>query len=185
MAPTIQDKRLLTQIAREAIETELGIQQSKNHPLGDFFLQKAGAFVTLEKKGRLRGCIGFIEVRDTLINTVRQAAIAAAFEDDRFDPIAKEEMDDLQIEISVISPMRLIKSTEEIIPGEHGIFIHNKNAHGLLLPQVATEYGWDRKVFLEQTCIKAGLPKDAWQWKDTTIEVFTATVFSESELGKT
>jgi len=104
-------------------------------------------------------------------------AIQAAFHDPRFNALTKEEYDDIEIEISVLSPLKKIDSIDEIQVGTHGIYIEKGFYSGLLLPQVATEYGWDRKTFLEHTCYKAGLPKDAYKEKDTNIYIFSADIF--------
>jgi AmmeMemoRadiSam system protein A len=104
-------------------------------------------------------------------------AIQAAFHDPRFDPVTERELPDLEIEISVLTPMKRIKDVEEIEVGKHGILIERGFHSGLLLPQVATEYGWGRKTFLERCCLKAGLPEDAWKDEDTRICTFSAEVF--------
>jgi AmmeMemoRadiSam system protein A len=139
--------------------------------------EKRGAFVTLKKHGELRGCIGHIIGDRPLAETVATMAVAAAFEDPRFPPVKEEELKDLDIEISVLTPLRRINNVEEIQVGLHGIILQQGGHSGLLLPQVATEYGWDRNTFLEYTCRKAGLPPDAWKDERTTIHVFSADVF--------
>jgi len=110
---------------------------------------------------------------------VREMAPAAAFQDPRFKPLQADELPGLEIEISVLSPLRLIKSTDEIEVGKHGLYIVRGMNRGLLLPQVATEYHWDRLTFLEQTCQKAGLPPDAWKDPRTQIYVFRADIFGD------
>jgi AmmeMemoRadiSam system protein A len=104
-------------------------------------------------------------------------AIAAGFQDPRFEPVREDELEDLDIEISVLTPLKKIEDIKEIEVGKHGIYIAKHAYHGLLLPQVATNYGWNKKMFLEQTCIKAGLPKDAWFDIDTEIYIFSADIF--------
>jgi AmmeMemoRadiSam system protein A len=104
-------------------------------------------------------------------------AEAAAFDDPRFPPVTKEELKDLSIEISVLTPFKQITDVSEIEVGKHGIYMERGFYSGLLLPQVATEYGWDRETFLEQTCRKAGLPPDAWKEKNTKIYIFSADIF--------
>ncbi len=136
-----------------------------------------GAFVTLTKNGQLRGCIGHIIGTKPLINTVAEMARAAALQDPRFTPVKSSELTDIDFEISVLTPIRRVNNIEEIVVGRDGIIISRGMNHGLLLPQVATEYGWDRITFLEHTCNKAGLPIDAWKDKKTTIEMFSAEVF--------
>jgi AmmeMemoRadiSam system protein B/AmmeMemoRadiSam system protein A len=175
---TKEEKRLLRQIARRAIED---VAQGK--PMPDFavesqaLMEKKGAFVTLKKGGQLRGCIGHIKGINPLYKIVREMAVAAAFHDPRFNPVTKAELPDLEIEISVLTPMKRIKDIEEIEIGKHGILMEKGPYSGLLLPQVATEYGWDRKTFLEHTCLKAGLATDAWKDKDVVISIFSADIF--------
>ena len=106
--------------------------------------------------------------------------MAAAFRDPRFPPLREDELADLEVEISVLSPMRRIKNAEEIQVGRHGLYLEQGSCRGLLLPQVASEYGWDRHTFLKQTCVKAGLPPDAWKDPDTRIFVFSADILHES-----
>ena len=141
-----------------------------------------GAFVTLNKDHQLRGCIGNIRGTEALYQTVSRMAIAAATEDPRFPPVRPEELDQITIEISVLTPLKKISSPEEIQIGRDGLYIEKGFYHGLLLPQVATEYGWNREEFLQHTCLKAGLPPDAWREGATTYS-FSAQVFNEQELG--
>jgi AmmeMemoRadiSam system protein A len=177
---TAADKNLLLAQARASIAAQLS-----NQPLPPVkevppeLRERRGAFVSLHRRGNLRGCIGYLEALKPLLETVREMAGAAAFHDPRFRPLGPEELADLEIEISVLSPMHLIKSTDEIEVGKHGLYIVRGFARGLLLPQVATEYKWDRLTFLEQTCNKAGLPPDAWKDPATKIYTFTAEVFGE------
>ena len=143
-----------------------------------------GAFVTLKRSGQLRGCIGYVEGIKPLWQTIEDCTIAAASQDPRFPPVRPDELPEIEIEISVLSPMKQISSIDEIEVGQHGLIITKGPFRGLLLPQVATEYGWDKIRFLQHTCIKAGLPPDAWK-EGAQIEVFTADVFSESEYDLT
>lgn len=136
-----------------------------------------GAFVTLKRNGELRGCIGRVISDAPLAETVSRMAAAAAFEDPRFQPVTKGELEDLTIEISVLTPPRRIQSTEEIQVGIHGIIMTRNGSAGLLLPQVPVEQGWDRRAFLEHACLKARLPKDAYRDAQTEIYVFSADVF--------
>ena len=136
-----------------------------------------GAFVTLTKGGKLRGCIGNIVGTQPLITTVAEMAKAAALQDSRFPKVKPAELPEIEFEISVLTPVRKITDVNEIQVGRDGIIITRGYQHGILLPQVATEYGWDRETFLEHTCQKAGLPKDAWKQKGTVIEMFSAEVF--------
>jgi len=139
--------------------------------------ENRGAFVTITKKGQLRGCIGYIEGRGPLHKTVEEVAEAAAFGDPRFGSVTEKELPDLEYEISVLTPLQRITDVKEIEVGKHGIYMKKGWNSGLLLPQVATEYGWDRQTFLEHTCQKAGLPTNAWKDKSTEIYIFSADIF--------
>ena len=173
-----QDKRTLHQIAKAVIENK-----ARGKAVPDFKIdspvlkENRGAFVTLNKKGQLRGCIGYLEGRGPLHKTVEEMAEAAAFRDPRFPSVKEKEIPDLEIEISVLTPLKRITDVLEIEVGKHGIYIKKGWSSGLLLPQVATEYGWDRQSFLEHTCNKAGLPSSAWKEKDTEIYIFSADIF--------
>jgi len=179
-----EDKALLLRIARSAIESRLtGRKEPQLLSVSGALNEKRGAFVTLHGRGgRLRGCIGCIEGRLPLYKTVREMALAAAFNDPRFPPVSRQELDNLEIEISVLTPLREVKDISEIEVGKHGIYITRGFYSGLLLPQVATQYGWDRLEFLEETCLKAGLPPTAWKDKNTNIYIFSADVFAERDV---
>jgi AmmeMemoRadiSam system protein A len=138
-----------------------------------------GAFVTLHRQGELRGCIGRVRSLDPLYATVQEMAVAAAFQDPRFKPVARDEFSLLEIEISVLSPPETIADPTQIEVGKHGLIISSGPYSGLLLPQVATEWGWDAETFLNHTCLKAGLPENYWRQTQVKIEAFTAQVFSE------
>ncbi len=174
-----EDKKTLHQIARTTIESKLRDKTPPKTAIESPVLKEnRGAFVTLNKRGRLRGCIGYIEGHGPLHKTVEEMAEAAAFRDPRFTPLQEEELSDLEIEISVLTPLRKIGDVSEIEVGKHGIYITKGSWYsGILLPQVATEYGWDRQTFLEHTCQKAGLPSNAWKEKETEIFIFSADVF--------
>jgi len=144
--------------------------------------QARGAFVTLHENGELRGCIGMMVAVKPLDETVREMARAAALEDPRFDAVRVDELDKLQIEISVLSPMFAI-APEDVVVGRHGLMVSYEGRRGILLPQVAPEWGWDRETFLAQTCRKAGLPMDQWR-RGAKLEAFTAEVFGENEPGE-
>ena len=145
--------------------------------------EQCGVFVTLQKDDKLRGCIGYVTATRSLIRLVMDAALASAFQDARFAPLLREELDRIEIEISVISPPRKVENIDEIEVGRHGIIMRQGFRSGLLLPQVPEEYGWDRETFLTNTCHKAGLAGDCWRDPTTEIEIFTALVFNEKELG--
>jgi len=141
-----------------------------------------GAFVTLHENGALRGCIGMVMAVQPLDETVREMARAAAVEDSRFEPVTEAELEKLQLEISVLSPMFEI-APEDVVVGRHGLMVSYGGRRGLLLPQVAPEWGWDRETLLAQTCRKAGLPAEQWK-RGATLEAFTAEVFGEAEPGE-
>lgn len=143
-------------------------------------LQPGAAFVTLRRRGRLRGCIGYIEALRPLHETVTQCAVSAACQDPRFDPVAPAELADLHLEISVLSPICSLADPQDVQVGQHGLLVTQGPRRGLLLPQVAVEFGWDRETFLEQACLKAGLPADAWR-RGATLQTFTAEIFGEPE----
>lgn len=175
------EKRGLLEIAKRSVE--MGVREGRSYeftPEGHTaLLDERGAFVTLNKYGRLRGCIGYIFPIMPLCYTVRDAAANAALRDRRFPPVSVSELPELEYEISVLSPLRRVLDVEQIRVGTHGLVIKKGSQEGLLLPQVAAERQWDRITFLEQTCQKAGLFKDAWKDEDTDIFAFTALVFDE------
>jgi len=142
--------------------------------------ERRGAFVSLHLRRKLRGCVGQVESYKSLAETVAGCAISAAREDDRFNPVQSDEVAQLIIEISVLSPPKPI-TPNEIQIGTHGLIVECGPFRGLLLPQVATERNWTVEKFLSETCLKAGLPKDAWKSAETKILGFTADVFSEHE----
>ena len=173
-----EEKKTLHQIAKTVIENK-----AKGKAIPDFKVESPtlkenrGAFVTIHKRGQLRGCIGYIEGQGPLHKTIERMAEAAAFKDPRFTPVKENELPELELEISVLTPLKRITDVNEIQVGKHGIYIVKGMWAGLLLPQVATEYGWDRQTFLEHTCQKAGLPSNAWKEKDTEIYIFSADIF--------
>jgi len=174
------DKQLLLQVARDSIAAQLEVKAATQVKATSPVLEEfRGAFVSLHRRGQLRGCIGYIDAVKPLLQTVMEMAPAAAFQDPRFRPLQADELADLEIEISVLTPLRLVKSTDEIEVGQHGLYIVKGLNRGLLLPQVATQYHWDRQTFLEQTCNKAGLPSNAWKDPDTQIFIFRAEIFAD------
>ena len=178
------ERTTLLELARSSIARRLGLEgREVDHPASTKLSVSSGAFVTLHKKGRLRGCIGRFTSTGPVTETVQEMAQAAAFEDPRFPPLERGELADVDLEISVLTPMRRVDSIEEIEVGKHGIYMIRGMNRGVLLPQVATEHHWDRQTFLENTCLKAGLPQNAWQDGKTEIYVFSAEVFGEKESG--
>jgi AmmeMemoRadiSam system protein A len=182
MLTELQRKQLL-QIARDSIVAVLDGHRPVLDPsrFDDELRRPAGAFVTLSTKpgDELRGCIGSIQPTAPLFQAVSSNAIAAAFRDPRFYPLMKDELPRLALEISVMGPIERVASVDEIETGRDGLIISRGHHSGLLLPQVATEYGWSRDEFLSHTCRKAGLPADAWRSPETKIEKFSAEVFGE------
>lgn len=177
-----EERRWLLRLAHQSIRSAV-TGQKLTPPQGTAHLKEArGAFVTLHENHELRGCIGMIVAAGPLDETVRTMARAAALEDPRFEPVSGDELDKLQLEISVLSPMFAI-APEDVVVGQHGLMVSYGGRRGLLLPQVPTEWGWDRETFLAQTCRKAGLPADQWK-KGATLEAFTAEVFGEKEPGE-
>lgn len=175
-----QERKQLLQLARETIVAVVNRQPlpQTDNPAPAFLVQ-SGCFVTIKRQGQLRGCIGNFVSERPLWETVREMAVSAATRDPRFRPMQQGELADFDLEISVLSPLHEIKSVDEIQVGQHGLYIIKGSSHGVLLPQVATEYGWDRETFLCQTCRKAGLPADAWQQPDCRILSFSAEVFGD------
>jgi len=175
---TAQEKEVLRNVVRNTLKT---VVEGKPVPAYNNFNgklgEKWGAFVTLNKNGSLRGCIGTYGGYKPLISTVAEMTHAAALEDTRFSPVTPDELDSIGFEISVLTPIREIADINEIVVGRDGIIITRGPNRGLLLPQVATEYGWDRETFLGFTCRKAGLPENAWKQPGTKIEIFSAEVF--------
>ncbi len=179
---TKEERKILLKLARDTIEMWINARKMPPLPEAKGLLgEKCGAFVTLNKKGQLRGCIGNMVGHAPLVETIQEMAIASSTGDPRFHSVGPEELSEIDIEISVLSPMREIKDVNEIEVGTHGILMSRGMYHGVLLPQVATEYGWDRTTFLQHTCLKAGLPENAWQDPKTRIEIFSAQVFGEKE----
>ena len=177
-----QEKQFLLKLARESI---LNYLHKNNTISSDFFSENlkihSGAFVTLHKQGQLRGCIGYVKAFKPLQEAIKELAISAAFNDPRFPELSLQEYDQIDMEISVLTPLERVEDVSQIEIGRDGLLIKNGYYEGLLLPQVATEYGWDVNTFLEQTCHKAGLPADSWEDEQTEIFSFSAIIFDESQ----
>ena len=141
---------------------------------------RAGAFVTLRIKGRLRGCIGYPEPELPLLEVIERCAVSAAISDPRFPPLSAAEWSEVELELSVLGPIEPADEIADVVVGRHGLIIEFGRRRGLLLPQVAVEWKWDAVEFAAQTCIKAGLPRDAWQ-KGAKLFKFEAEVFGESD----
>ncbi len=179
---TDEEKLKLLEIARRSITNVVNGQGLPDvEPDTENLKTPCGAFVTITVNDNLRGCIGYVEAVESLAETVNEVAAKSALEDPRFPPVEPYELDKIEIEISVLSPLKLVKSVDEIKVGEHGIMIKRGWRRGLLLPQVATEHNLTKEEFLEHTCLKAGLSPDCWKDKETEIYIFTAIVFRESD----
>jgi len=179
---TFAEKKLLMDVARRALE--LGVRSREplaKLPADESLQRPGGVFVTLRIRTRLRGCIGQLPSREPLIQVVAHCARSAALEDPRFEPVRAEELPEIEIELSVLSP--LVDTTpEQIESGKHGISVSRGLQRGVLLPQVATQFRWDARKFLEETCVKAELDRDAWKDPSTKIQVFTAEILEEAEV---
>ena len=178
---TEAQKLALVALARDAVRGAAGAGRaaaSVTNP-GEF-PDASGAFVTLKHGGRLRGCIGTLECRRPLPEEIARVAVSAAREDPRFEPLCEAELEDLHIEVSVLGPLERIDPADAtaVEIGRHGLVVEQGYRRGLLLPQVAIEWAWDREEFLAQTCVKAGLPPDAWR-RGATVYRFAAIVFGD------
>ena len=181
MELTSKEKTTLLDIVTKTIVAKANNKDTPKFTIDSETLkEKRGAFVTLKKRGHLRGCIGYIKAVKPLWETVQEMAVAAAFHDHRFPSLKPDEIRDLTFEVSVLSPLRRIKDINEIEVGKHGLYIVRGYNSGLLLPQVAVEYEWDRESFLKETCYKAGLPPQAWKDKETQIYIFSADYFGDT-----
>jgi AmmeMemoRadiSam system protein B/AmmeMemoRadiSam system protein A len=180
-----EQKKKLLRIARNSIETYLKTGKRLEIEEADpVLLKEMGAFVTLHKHGQLRGCIGNLVGRESLYLTVRDMAVEAAVGDPRFPAVELSELKDIELEISVLSPMERISSADKIQLGVHGVLVKKGFNSGVFLPQVATETGWSKEEFMSNLCVhKAGLSPDAWKDKSTEVYIFTAEVFSETEFS--
>ncbi len=176
---TSAQKAGLLAIARRAVRERVrDLPESIPEPDDPGLGSPGAAFVTLTRGGSLRGCIGYVHPVLPLAETVARCAASAATGDPRFSPVTAEELNELRVEISVLSPLRALENPGELEIGVHGLHIGKEGRRGVLLPQVAAEYGWDRETFLRQVCIKAGLPQDAWR-RGAEIQVFTVESISD------
>lgn len=179
---TAAQREELLDIARQSLENLLLGESELAYSVRDRALEKpAAAFVTITRHGNLRGCVGYTDPLFPLHQTVSRCIRSAAIEDSRFQPVRPEELPHLRIAISVLSALRKVENLEDILVGRDGLQVVAWGRRGLLLPQVATEQGWDREQFLEGVCRKAGLPQDAWRAAGVEIFKFEAEVFFEAE----
>jgi len=179
-----EEGKIAVKLARRAIETYLAEKRVIQDRFSGVFEQKRGVFTTLTKHGELRGCIGFPYPIKRLDEAIIESAIAAATEDPRFPPVSLEEMDEIVVEVTILTPPEKINAKPTELPkyveiGKHGLMIKRGFYSGLLLPQVAVEYGFDAEEFLSQTCMKAGLPPDCWLVEGTEVYRFEGQIFKE------
>ncbi|MEG8946356.1 AmmeMemoRadiSam system protein A [Rosettibacter firmus] len=179
-----EEKKILLKAARTSISS---IFTDEKLPQVDYekypaLKSHAGAFVTLTEHGRLRGCIGYITSDKPLYETVCDAAISAAINDPRFPPVRESELDDIEIEISILSEPFPLNSYDDIIIGKHGLILEEKGRRGLLLPQVPIEHNMNKEQYLDAICQKTGFPAGYWRTKQLKLSGFTALVFNEKEL---
>jgi len=177
---TEEQKKFLLRLARESILSWLENREVDiTQPNDEIFEKKIGGFVTLHNQGQLRGCIGYIKGYCSVFETIKDMARSAAFRDPRFLPLTKKELKEIDIEISLLSELELVKDIEEIKVGRDGLVLENETASGILLPQVPVEWNWDRDTFLQQVSLKAGLNKNAWKDPQCELFRFQAEIFSE------
>lgn len=174
------DRHRLLQIARASVHAHVHGDPPPAPGESDLDARRGGAFVTLHCDGRLRGCIGHIEADEPLPRVVARCAISACSADPRFPPVATAELDGISIELSILGPLEPIRGPHDIEIGRHGLVVEKGWRRGLLLPQVAVEWHWDRERFLDHTCRKAGLPPDAWKY-GAAVWRFEAEVFGEED----
>jgi len=172
-----EERALLLRLAHDSISSALQRRELSLDPPTPYLAESRGAFTSLYLLGELRGWVGYVLPASSVYRAVAETARAAAFDDNRFPPVTRDESPHLEIELSILSPPQPILA-EAVEVGRHGLLISQHGRRGLLLPQVAVEHKWDRTTFLEQTCRKAQLPPDAWQ-KGATLQGFTAEVFSD------
>jgi AmmeMemoRadiSam system protein A len=172
------DRRLLLSVARRALTAHVTGAQVPETESNDVLLRPAAVFVTLHCQGELRGCIGHVEASEPLGRVVARCAVAAGTSDPRFQAVTPDELAQIYIELSILGPLEPISTLEHIEVGRHGLLVELGSHRGLLLPQVATEWNWNRETFIAQTCRKAGLAPDAWK-TGAQIWRFDAEVFGE------
>ncbi|MDV4343182.1 TIGR00296 family protein [Methanoculleus sp. YWC-01] len=181
---TPEEGRTAVRLARNAIEKAVDGKRTELPVRSPIFGEKRGVFVTLKRQGRLRGCIGLPYPIKPLGDAILEAAVSAALEDPRFPPVSRSELADLDLEVTVLTPPRPLDCPPEERPGcvdvgKHGLIVSGLGTGGLLLPQVPTEYGWSSREFLDQTCVKAGLPPGCWKRADVAVQTFEGQIFEE------
>ncbi|MBD3369234.1 AmmeMemoRadiSam system protein A [Candidatus Fermentibacteria bacterium] len=178
--PDEEERKGLLRLARRSVRAAAEGSPPPEPPEGGIYGREGGAFVTLHKRDELRGCIGHFTGEGGIGRTVVKMAAAAAVQDPRFPPVRPDELENIDIEISILSKMVPAKP-EEVQPGKHGVYVRYGPFSGTLLPQVATEQGWDRETFLDHSCLKAGLDPGAWRDGRADIMIYTAEVFGEKD----
>ena len=177
-----EDQKLLLSIARNAVQSQLSNNSFQlpeiRQGIGS---EPHGVFVSIHRGNELRGCIGHIMPDQPLYRTTARCAVAAATSDPRFAPVTLDELPRVSFELSVLSSPEQVRNVEDIEVGKHGLIVSKGSTHGLLLPQVAVQYRWDRTQFLAETCMKAGLQPNAWK-EGADVRRFTAAVFSEKNV---
>jgi AmmeMemoRadiSam system protein A len=176
-----EDRKYLLDTAKKSVQTALAGGRYRPEGVPETLQFKSGCFVTLHLNGTLRGCIGNFRGDKLIADNVAEMAVQAATQDPRFSPVSAREYEFLEYEISVLSPMIPIKSVEEAEVGRDGLYVIKGYNRGVLLPQVATEYNWDKYEFISHACAKAGLPYDAWKNGDIELFRFEAVVFGEKD----
>ena len=174
-----EERAILLKLAHESILSALEHREISLTPPSPHLAEPRGVFTTIYFQNALRGCVGYVLPVASVYRAVAETARSAAFEDTRFSPVTLAEAPGIDISLSILSPLRVIKP-EEVEIGVHGLVVVQGGRRGLLLPQVPVEHQWDRVTFIQQTCRKAGLPLDAWQ-QGATLEAFTAEVFGDRE----
>jgi len=172
-----EERKQLLQLAHASIAAIFTREEISGDPPSTHFAEHRGVFTTLYSRNELRGCVGYVMPIVALYRAVIETSRAAAFDDPRFAPLPAEELPDLKVSLSILSPLAPIQP-DHVEIGRHGLLVTLGERRGLLLPQVPLEHGWDRTEFLAQTCHKAGLPRDSWL-KDATLEAFSAEIFGE------
>ena len=176
------DRRRLLSLARQALVARVR-RTTLPRPPHDLEILAFGVFVTAHHRGDLRGCLGTLDAREPIPAAVIRLAADVAHKDPRFEPIDVHEIEDILIDLSVLTPPEMVGDPSGIVVGRDGLIVEHGSRKGLLLPQVAPEHGWDRDTFLAHTCLKAGLARDAWR-NGATIFRFEAEVFGEIEMGR-
>ena len=176
---TVREQEILLVTARETIQSRLEQRKPLYEEPTPAMLEPYALFVTLHTNGRLRGCIGTLEAAKPLFEAVKDYSISSAFSDPRFPALSIDELPDMSLEISVLTPLKKVDSLEKIVIGKHGLYAKQGLRTGVLLPQVPVEQGWDREQFLNNTCRKAGLSTEAWKTGDVEFYSFEAEIFGE------